>query len=155
MPTTVTRSTTVDAPRDAVAATLADFAALADWSRAVDHVSALTYPAAGLGAARRVQVGRRVVVEQVVDWDPPRTIAYRIEGLPARAGEVVNRWTLATPPNGDGGTAVTLATTVDAGPRPPARLVERVLATALARTSDRLLADLAALHAAAPVRSAR
>jgi len=30
-----------------------------------------------------------------------------------------------------------------------------VLATALARTSDRLLADLAALHAAAPVRSAR
>jgi hypothetical protein len=151
VPTSLTRSITVAAPADEVAATLAAYDDLASWSRAVDHCSALTDPTSGLGAARRIQTGRFTVVERVVDWDLPRTIAYRIDGLPKPLGEVVNRWTLR--PAG-ATTEVDLTTTVDAGARPPARLVERAATAGLARVSDKLLRDLAAHHAGPSVTSA-
>lgn len=151
MPTVIERSTTVAAPIDVVAATLADFADLHTWSGAVDHTSALTDPPGGPDAARRVQIGRRTVIERVVDWNLPATVAYRIEGLPKPVGDVVNRWTLI----GAGGhTDVTLTSTIDAGPKPVARLIERVVGRQLGATSDRLLADLASHLADRPDRRA-
>ena len=44
----------------------------------------------------------------------------------------------------DAGTEVTITTTVDAGPRPPQRLVARLVARRMAATSDQMLAGLAA-----------
>lgn len=140
------RTTTVAAPVADVAATLADFGALATWATVVDHASSLNDPIEGVGASRRVQMGRRTVVERVVDWDLPATLAYRIEGLPKPLGDVVNRWTLEAA--GDR-TLVRLTSTIDAGPRPVGRLVERIAGRQLASTSEQLLADLAAHHAAA------
>jgi hypothetical protein len=143
----IERTTTIDAPVDAVAATLADFGALASWASAVDHASSLNEPSDGVGACRRVQMGRRTVVERVVDWDLPTTLAYRIEGLPKPLGEVVNRWTLEA--SGDR-TLARLTSTIDAGPRPVGRLIERIAGRQLGSTSEGLLADLAAHHAPAP-----
>ena len=120
MPAAFERHRTVDAPLDAVAATLADFDALDRWSGAVDHTSALSDPPDGPHAVRRVQVGRRTVVERVVEWDLPSTLAYRLDGLPKPLGEVVNRWTLTAAGER---TEVTLTSTVDAGPKPVGRLV--------------------------------
>jgi uncharacterized protein YndB with AHSA1/START domain len=129
----------VDAPPEAVWAVLAAFDRLSHWAADVDHSSYLTEQTEGVGAARRVQVGRLVLVERIVEWDPPHALAYELEGLPPVVGGAVNRWTLR--PDGDG-TAVTLTATVDPGPRPPGRLVAPLLARRLAKANEGLLAGL-------------
>ena len=40
-------------------------------------------------------MGRNTLVERILEFDPPHTLAYDIEGLPKRLGRVTNRWTLA------------------------------------------------------------
>lgn len=142
MPASITRSCHILRSQQEVSATLADFAGLAQWARSVDHSSTLTEPASGLGAARRVQVGRMTVIERVVEWELPATLAYVIEGLPTTLGEVVNRWRLTEVP--DGTVEVELTTTVCASGTSPGRMIDKVATRVLARTSDKLLADLSA-----------
>ena len=137
--TTIERTTTIAAATGAIWAVLADFGAISRWAPNVDHSWALDEP--GLGATRRIQAGRLTVIECVITWQPPSTLAYTIDGLPPVVRRVVNEWTLSP---ADGGTAVTLTTTVDAGPRPPQRLIARIVGSRLAAASDQMLAGLAA-----------
>ena len=85
----------------------------------VDHSSSMGGPDGGIGAARRIQTGRTTIVETVESWDPPKRLAYRLEGLPRALRRVTNEWRLE--PDGDR-TQATLTTTVVVGPRPPQRL---------------------------------
>jgi hypothetical protein len=120
---------------------LARFDDIAVWAPAVvDHSSGLGGPEEGVGAARRIQSGRTTVVETVERWDPPKLLAYRLEGLPGPLRKVVNEWRLE--PSGDA-TEATITSSVDVGPRPPHRLVERVALRRLAKVSDGLLDGLA------------
>jgi len=134
-----TRSTTVNAPVEAVWATLAAFDRLSTWSPEVDHSTYLTEQREGVGSARRVQVGRTVLVERITEWDPPRALAYALEGLPPVAGGATNRWTLRA--EGDR-TFVTLTSTVDPGAQPVGRLAAPLVARRLAKASDGMLAGL-------------
>lgn len=107
----------------------------------------------GVGATRRVQVGRRTLVERVVVWDEPQRLAYQIEGLPPVVTSLQNEWRLQSVAAGAGGagaggagahhTRVTLATTVECGPRPPQKLVARLIARRMAGDSDTMLSGLA------------
>ena len=136
----VTRGTTVDASPEEVWAVLADFDRISHWAADVDHSSYLSDQTEGVGTVRRVQVGRTVLVERVTEWDPPRFLAYDLEGLPPVVGGATNRWALRA----DGsGTAVLLTSTVDPGVKPPGRLVAPLLARRLAKASDGMLAGLA------------
>ena len=135
------RSITVTAPVDAVWARLAAFDRISDWAPDVEHSSYTTDRTEGLGCARRVQIGRTVLVERVTEWDPPSTLAYALEGLPPLVGGAANRWTLRA--DGDR-TEVTLTSTVDPGFKPAGRLVAPLLARRLAKASDGMLAGLAA-----------
>ncbi len=84
--------------------------------------------------------GRRFV-ERIIDFDPPRALAYTVEGLPRQVHRVTNRWTLR--PTGGPSTVVELTTSVDMGPGPLRGLVERVIARAAAKQSDTMLAGIA------------
>jgi hypothetical protein len=136
----VRRSTAVAVGPQAVWAVLADFDGIAGWAPVVDHSTSLTARTEGVGAARRVQVGRTVLVERVTEWEPATALAYDLEGLPRVVGGAQNRWELR--PQGDG-TAITLTSTVDPGPLPVGRLVAPLLARRLGKASDGLLAGLA------------
>lgn len=144
--TTTARSRRVHAPPERVWELLADFGGIARWAPVVDHASLLAAPADGagmVGVVRRIQTGRRTVLERVVRWEEPTAIAYDIEGLPKAIRSLRNEWTLAPGPAES--TEVSLATTVDCGPRPPQQLVARLVARRLAATvSDQLLAGLSA-----------
>jgi len=138
----ISRSRTIPAPPQTIWDVLADFGSLSSWADKVDHSCVLNGGPDGaeLGATRRVQVGRNVLVERITDFDPLTTLAYDIEGLPTRLRKVANRWTLR--PAGDR-TAVTLTSTVQIGTGPPARLAEQLALRVLAKQSDSLLAGLA------------
>lgn len=122
---------------------LADFGAISAWASAVDHSCLLEHgdDATAVGTTRRVQVGRDTVVERITESSPPDVLAYDIEGLPSRLGRVSNRWALT--PSGTA-TLVTLTTTVQIGRNPLAWAAEHAACRFLARTSDDLLAGLAA-----------
>ena len=100
---------------------LADFGAISTWVDNVGHSCLLNHGTGGepVGTTRRVQVGRNTLVERITEFDAPTSLAYDIEGLPARLGKVANRWTLR--PTG-ATTQVTLTSTLKIGTRPPARL---------------------------------
>jgi len=120
---------------------LAEFDDISTWAPAVvDHSSSMGGPDGGIGAARRIQTGRTTVVETVESWDPPKVLAYRLEGLPRALRRVTNEWRLE--PVG-GQTRATLTTTVHVGPRPPQRLVERIALRRMEKVSDGLLDGLA------------
>jgi hypothetical protein len=121
---------------------LADFGSIASWADNVDHSCILVSGPDGatVGTARRVQVKRDALVERVTEFDPPRALAYDIEGLPRRVRRVANRWTLT--PDSDSA-VVTLTSTVEIGSRPAQQLAERILCRILARQSDVMLAGLA------------
>ncbi|MBV9953190.1 MAG: SRPBCC family protein [Acidimicrobiia bacterium] len=130
------------APVEQVWGVLAGFDDIATWAPAVvDHSSGLGGPDGGVGAARRVQSGRVTIVETVERWDPPKLLAYRLDGLPGPLRKVTNEWQLE--PSGDG-TLATLTSTVDVGPRPPHRLIERIALKRLGKVSEGLLDGLAA-----------
>lgn len=126
-------------PPAAVWAALADFGGIARWAPNVDHSCLATHRRDGVGAARRVQVGRNALLERVVEWKPDAMLSYSIEGLPPVLRSVINTWSL----DGAGGsTTVTLTSRVDAGPRPPQQLVARLVGRVLAKASRDMLAGL-------------
>jgi uncharacterized protein YndB with AHSA1/START domain len=154
---TIERRLDVPHPPQQVWDRLADFEAISAWADNVDH-SCLLHPGGevspvGVGATRRVQVGRRTLVERVVVWDEPQRLAYQIEGLPPVVTSLQNEWRLQSVAAGAGGagaggagahhTRVTLATTVECGPRPPQKLVARLIARRMAGDSDTMLSGLA------------
>ncbi|MEE6176851.1 SRPBCC family protein [Mycobacterium sp. 050134] len=122
---------------------LGDFGSISSWAGNVDHSCVLfSGPGGGpVGTARRVQVGRDALVERITEFDPPRALAYEIDGLPRLLRRVTNRWTVEPGP-GDSAVA-TLTSAVDIGPHRLQRLVERALCRYLARQSDVMLAGLA------------
>ena len=124
-------------------AVLADFGSIGSWAGNVDHSCILFEGPGGgpLGTARRVQINHDALVERIIEFDPPRALAYEIEGLPSRLRRVTNRWTVE--PVGPDTAAVTLTSTVDIGSRGPQGLAERVFCRFLARQSDTMLAGLA------------
>jgi Polyketide cyclase / dehydrase and lipid transport len=141
--TDIRRTRTIAARVDEIWDVLADFGSISSWADNADHSCILfSGPDGGpVGTARRVQVKRETLVERITEFDPPRALAYDIEGLPSRLRRVTNRWTLA--PRGGDSTAVTLTSTVEIGSRPAQRLAERVLCRFIARQSDSMLAGLA------------
>lgn len=139
---TVSRTLTMAAPAQTVWRMLSDFGAISAWAPGVDHSCVLEHGPSGgpVGTCRRIQTGRTTLVERITESAPPTTLAYRIEGLPRRMGEVANRWTLE--PEGEA-TTVTLTSSVQIGANPVARLAERALCRVIARQSDAMLAGLA------------
>ena len=120
-------------------AVLGDFGNIARWASNVDHSCLTTQDSEGVGAERRVQVGRNALLERVVEWQPGERLAYRIDGLPPVMRSVVNTWVLA---GGAGSTSVTLRTHVDAGPRPPQQVLAHGFAKVLAKASREMLGGL-------------
>jgi uncharacterized protein YndB with AHSA1/START domain len=137
----IDRTRTIAAAPQEVWDVLADFGALSAWVGRVDHSSILVRGADGpIGTTRRVQMGRQTLVERIVEFDPPRTLAYDIEGLPKRLRKVNNRWTLR--PSGKS-TDVTLTSTVEIGSGRIQQLAERVMCRLMTRESDGMLTGLA------------
>ncbi|MCV6978682.1 SRPBCC family protein [Mycolicibacterium pulveris] len=137
---TIDRTRTIAAPIEEIWDVLADFGAISTWVDNVEHSCILVSRAKPLGTARRVQVGRNTLVETIVEFDPPHTLAYEIEGLPKQMGELTNRWTLRR--EGED-TTVTLTSTVEIGSRPDQQLAERVICRMLAHQNASMLAGLA------------
>ncbi len=139
----VSRSRTMDAGPEAIWAVLADFGSLSAWADRIDHSSLLhaTDPAHPVGTTRRLQVGRDTLLETIVEFDPPHTLAYDIAGLPRRV-TASKRWTLH--PDADGRTTVTLTSTVAVAAGPIGPIAERAAARLMAKRSDGLLTSLLA-----------
>lgn len=137
---TVTRARSIPTKAQAVWDVLADFSAISQWAGFVDHSSMLHGGPLEVGSTRRIQAGRLVVLERLIELDPPTSLEYEIEGLPERISSVRNRWQLTSA--GDTTTA-SITTTVTIGPRPPQQLAERVVGRVLASRSDAMLAGLA------------
>lgn len=133
------RTRRIDAKPDEIWALLADFGSLADWVPSVSHTTLTTGGDVGVGTTRRVQAGRIVLLEQIVDFEPGETLAYRIDGLPRVVRHAENRWRLTEV---DGGTEVSITSTVDTGSRPPRRAIAGLVVAVQAKVSDRLLAGL-------------
>lgn len=139
---TLSRTRTVAAPPQSVWEVLADFGAISRWAGFVDH-SCLLSPAGddiGIGTTRRVQVGRNTLVERITEFDPPRSLAYDVQGFSRRLRRLSNRWTL-TPAGA--GTVVTLSTTIDIGPSRLQDLAAAAIARVSARQLNRMLTGLA------------
>lgn len=134
-----TESIQIARSRADVWATLADFSAIVSWAPNVDHSSMATAQADGVGAVRRVQVGRNAVLERIVEWQPDERLTYALEGLPPVVKSATNTWSLSG--SGDSTTA-TLTSTVDAGPRPPQQLIARMVCRGLAAASRQMLGGL-------------
>lgn len=141
--TAVSRTRTIDRSPKEVWAILADFGAISAWADNADHSCPLgpaDAPTEGVGVVRRIQAGRLTLVERVTTWDEPEGLAYTIEGLPKVVRAASNEWSLV--PAGTA-TEATLTTRVDCGPRPPQKLLARIVARRLAKASDTMLAGLA------------
>ncbi len=138
----IDRTRTIAAAPQEVWDVLADFGAISTWVDRIDHSSILVHGADGdrIGTTRRVQMGRNTLVERIVEFDPPHTLAYDIDGLPQRLRRVTNRWTLR--PSGES-TVVTLTSTIEIGSGRIQQLAEHVVCRVIARESDGLLAGLA------------
>ena len=93
----------------------------------------------GVGTERRVQVKSNVLLERVTVWQPEETLAYEIVGLPNVVSRVVNEWTLRA--DGDH-TQLALTAQIEPGPKPPMKLVARLLARRMGSVNQRLLRDL-------------
>jgi carbon monoxide dehydrogenase subunit G len=151
----VTRTGSIPARPDVVWDRLADFGAIVAWAPNVDHSCLLTEQTTGAGTARRVQAGRTTLVETVTEWTPPTgdepgVLTYTLAGLPKVVRSATNSWRLIA--DGDR-TRVELTSTVDAGPRPPQRVIARVVTRVLARASDAMIAGLSAhIQSIAPTR---
>lgn len=134
---------TVAAAPEEVWDVLADFGSISSWAANVTHSCLLTQGTDGapIGATRRVQIGRNAFAERITEFDPLHALAYDIEGLPLRLHRVSNRWTLQPTP--DGGTLVTLTSTVEFGPHLLHKLAAHLPCRLLARQSGVMLAGLA------------
>jgi hypothetical protein len=140
--TDIRRSRTMSAEPQATWDVLANFGAISSWADIVGHSCLLTPAADGVavGTTRRVQVGRDTLVERITEFDPPRALAYDVEGFPRLLRHVNNRWTLI--PEISGGTVVTLTSTIEIGSNPLQRLAEQAVARVSAKRVDSMLAGL-------------
>jgi hypothetical protein len=125
---------------------LSDFGAISGWAANVDHSCLMSEQTEGAGTARRIQTGRTALVERVVAWEPPSTLSYAFEGLPPVVQSAANTWHVY---GTEDGSRVSLTSRVDAGPRPPQKLVAKAVGRKLAQASDVMLAGLAARAPAA------
>jgi hypothetical protein len=135
----VIRSTVVPTPPCAVWAVLGEFGAISGWAANVDHSCLMTEQVEGVGTVRRIQTGRMTVVERVVTWEPPAILTYSLEGLPPIVRSATNTWVIEATPSGS---RVSLISRVDAGPRPPQRLVAAAIGRRLAQASEVMLTGL-------------
>ncbi|HVY11791.1 MAG TPA: SRPBCC family protein [Mycobacteriales bacterium] len=136
------KSRTISASPAKVWAVLADFPAIVAWAPNVDHSSAATEARGGIGAVRRVQVGRITLMETIVDWRPNRLLAYTVEGLPPVAGNIVTTWELDAQEAGK--TKTTVTTVVSSRPNPVSRFIGRALSRQLAKAAKQMLDGVAA-----------
>ena len=120
-------------------AVLADFGEIARWAPNVDHSCLLSAQRDGVGAVRRIQSGRRTLLEEVVEWVDGERLSYVVEGLPSAIRSLRNTWQLD---DGDGLTEVTLTSSVDVGSRPPQKLVAQALGRQLSKVSNQMLRGL-------------
>ena len=141
---TVTHEMSVAASPQVVWGVLADFDRIAGWAQDIDHSCRLTERQDGVGAERRVQIKSTVVLERITVWQPEKTLAYEVIGLPPVVSSFVNEWTLEA--DGDR-TQVTLVGHVEPGPKPPMKPVARLVARLSGSVHQRLLRDLAAAAA--------
>ncbi|MEO2165401.1 MAG: SRPBCC family protein [Acidimicrobiales bacterium] len=137
----LTDQTQVPQTATEVWALLSDFGAISGWADNVDHSCLLSDQTSGLGTVRRIQSGRNVVVETVTIWQPETSLAYRITGLPPVIKLLSNAWTLES---NSQGTLVTLATRMDAGPRPPQKVIAKAVGRKMAKAAEQMLSGLAA-----------
>ncbi len=149
---TVERTCVIPAPPAVVWAVLADVQSISTWAPNVDHSCLLSDQVEGVGTTRRIQTNRVAVVESVETWEPDSTLSYRITGLPPVIKTVRNTWRL-TPVDrhetgdgdgdGDGAsTHVSLTTEIDAGPRPPQKLVAKLVGNRFGAASNQMLTGL-------------
>jgi len=118
---------------------LADFGEIARWAPNVDHSCLLSPQTEGVGTVRRIQAGRRTLVERVVEWQPGERLGYDIEGLPAMVRSLQSTWHLdERGPR----TVVSLTTAIDAGSRPPQKLIAKALIRQLSKVSYQMLDGL-------------
>lgn len=139
--TSVERTAVIAASPGAVWDVLADFGGIVSWAPNVDHSCLLTEQESGVGTVRRIQAGRTTLVETVRTWEAGEALGYQIEGVPAVLRSVVSTWRIA--PH-ERGTTVTLTTEIDAGQRPPQRLIANIAGRKLGKASDDMIAGLAA-----------
>lgn len=137
--TSIVRTTEVPAPPADVWAVLADFGEISAWAPNVDHSCLMGEQGEGVGAVRRIQAGRTTLLERIEAWDPPTTLSYSLSGLPPVVRSASNSWQVEATA---GGARVSLTSRVDAGPRPPQKLVARIVGRVMARASDQMLAGL-------------
>ncbi len=135
----LSRSVEIASPPAEVWAVLSDFGAISQWAANVDHSWLMSEQTEGPGAVRRIQTGRNTIIETVEEWEPGSTLSYCIEGLPPVVKSVVNTWTITPTPTGS---TVTLTSRVDAGPRPPQKLIARAIGHKLAEASEQMLTGL-------------
>ena len=137
----IRRTRTIAAEPQEIWDVLADFGAISSWTDTVDH-SCLLSPESqdvGVDTSRRVQVGRKTLVERITEFDPPTALRYDVEGYP-RWLKVNSHWTLT---RSGSTTAVTLVITVDVSAGPLRWVGERVVARASDKWPDAMLAGLA------------
>ena len=67
----ISRSRTISAPPQTIWDVLADFGSLSSWSDNADHSCILNHGPGGepMGTTRRVQVGRNMLVERIIEFD--------------------------------------------------------------------------------------
>ena len=118
---------------------LSAFDGISSWADDVDHSCLLSDQSEGVGMCRRIQTGRTTLVERVVDWEPPTTLSYEIEGLPPVVRSATNTWSVS---EHGGGSRVELTSSVDAGPRPPQKAIAKLVARKMGQASDQMLAGL-------------
>ena len=133
------KSLAIEASPTVAWAVLADFGAIASWVPLIGHSCLLSERSEGLGAVRRVQIARQVLVERVVTWEPERALAYDIEGLPPIVGTARNSWRLTPTATG---TEVSLTTTIDTGVNPAKKFMANKVLERMALASDMMLAGL-------------
>jgi uncharacterized protein YndB with AHSA1/START domain len=138
---TVSKSRLIPHPPAVVWKVLADFDAISRWAPTVDHSSAASTATEGVGAVRRVQLGRIALLEEVIEWEPDERLGYTIAGLPPPAGTVETTWDLRPQV---GGTLTTVSTTISPAPGPPGKIVARVLGHKMAGAAKNMLDGLAA-----------
>ncbi len=126
-------------------AVLADFGEIVRWAPIVDHSCLLSAQREGAGTVRRIQSGRRTLVERVVEWVDGERLSYVVEGLPPPVRSLRNTWQLddrgGSAGSGDS-TQVTLTSSLDVGPRPPQKLAAKVLGRPLSKVSLQMLQGL-------------
>jgi Polyketide cyclase / dehydrase and lipid transport len=137
----IDRSRILAADPQSVWDVLADFGSISAWADNIDHSCILNQGDEPLGTTRRVQIGRNALVETITEFDPTWALTYDVDGLPKRVRRFTNRWSLRRVANG--GTAVTLTSTVEIGSGAMHKLAERAVCRIQTRQSDIMLAGLA------------